>query len=55
MARTGLDLHRVVLAGWVGKAAFHLKPIVGRLADHLKRSSKLFMPSRPIALQSPAG
>jgi transposase len=55
MARTGLDLHRAVLAGWVGKAAFHLKPIVGRLADHLKRSSKLFMPSRPIALQSPAG
>jgi hypothetical protein len=44
-----------VLADWVGKAAFHLKPVVDRLADHLKRLSKLFMPSRQIATQSPAG
>lgn len=43
LARAGLDLHRAVLADWVGKAAFHLKPIVGRMAEHLKRSSKLFM------------
>jgi hypothetical protein len=43
LARAGLELHRAVLADWVGKAAFHLKPIVDRLADHLKRSSKLFM------------
>ena len=43
LARAGLDLHRAVLAGWVGKAAFHLKPVVDRLAEHLKRSDKLFM------------
>ena len=43
LARAGLDLHRAVLADWVGKAAFHLKPIVDRLAEHLKRSGKLFM------------
>lgn len=43
LTRAGLDLHRAVLADWVGKAAFHLKPIVDRLAEHLKRSSKLFM------------
>lgn len=43
LARAGLDLHRAVLAGWVGKAAFHLKPVVDRLAEHLKRSGKLFM------------
>ncbi len=43
LARAGLDLHRAVLADWVGKAAFHLKPIVDRLAEHLKRSDKLFM------------
>jgi transposase len=55
LARAGLDLHRAVLADWVGKAAFHLKPVVDRLAEHLKRSSKLFMPSRQIAAQSPAG
>jgi len=43
LARAGLDLHRAVLADWVGKAAFHLKPVVDRLAEHLKRSRKLFM------------
>ena len=43
LARAGLDLHRAVLADWVGKAAFHPKPVVDRLAEHLKRSSKLFM------------
>ena len=36
-------LHRAVLADWVGKAAFHLKSVVDRLAEHLKRSGKLFM------------
>jgi hypothetical protein len=41
--RAGLNLHRAVLADWVGKAAFQLKPVVDRLADHLKRSGKLFM------------
>lgn len=42
-ARAGLDLHCAVLADRVGKAAFHLKPVVDRLADHLKQSGKLFM------------
>ena len=42
-ARSGLELHRSTLAGWVGKAAFHLKPVVDRLASELKRSGKLFM------------
>ncbi|WP_370870552.1 transposase [Pseudotabrizicola sp.] len=50
LAQAGLDLHRAVLADWVGKAAFHLKPIVDRLAEHLKRSSKLFIdePTAPV-------
>ena len=43
MARSGLDLDRSTLAGWVGKAAFHLRPVADRLARHLKTSSKLFM------------
>lgn len=43
LARAGLDLHHAVLADWVGKAAFHLRPIVDRLAEHLRRSGKLFM------------
>ena len=43
LARSGIDLHRSTLAGWVGKASFHLRPVVDRLAGHLKRSGKLFM------------
>lgn len=43
LARSGIDLDRSTLAGWVGKAAFHLGPVVDRLAEHLKRSTKLFM------------
>ena len=43
MARSGVDLHRSTLADWVGKAAFHLTPVVDRLAEELKSSTKLFM------------
>lgn len=43
LARSGIDLHRSTLADWVGTAAFHLGPVVDRLAEHLKRSTKLFM------------
>lgn len=43
LARSGIDIHRAVLANWTGKAAFHLKPVVDRLAEYLKASEKLFM------------
>ena len=32
-----------LVAAWVGKAAFHLQPVVDCLAEHLKASGKLFM------------
>ena len=40
-ARSGVDLHRSTLAGWVGKASFHLTPVVDRLAWHLKQSGQV--------------
>ena len=43
LARSGIDIHRSTLADWVGTAAFHLSPVVDRLAEHLKKSGKLFM------------
>ena len=43
LARSGIDIHRSTLADWVGVAAFHLRPVVERLAEHLKTSTKLFM------------
>ena len=42
-ARSGVDLHRSTLAGWVGKASFHLTPLVDRLGELLLGSGKLFM------------
>jgi transposase len=55
MARHGISIDRSTLADRVGRAAFHLAPVVDRMAMLLKRSGKLFMPSRQIATQSPAG
>ena len=43
LGRAGIELHRSTLADWVGTAAFHLGPVVDRLTEHLKTSSKLFM------------
>jgi len=55
MARHGLTIDRSTLADWVGRAAFHLAPVVDRMATLLKRSGKLFMPSRQHASHAPAG
>lgn len=43
LARSGIDIHRSTLADWMGVAGFHLAPVVDRLAEHLKASTKLFM------------
>jgi len=42
-ARHGVPIERSTLADWVGRAAFHLAPVVERMAELLKRSTKLFM------------
>ena len=52
-ARSGLDIHRSTLAGWVGKAAFHLRPIFDHMAGHLKSSGKLFMDETTAPLLDP--
>ena len=43
LARSGIQVDRSTLAGWAGTAAFHLDPVVDRLTEHLKGSTKLFM------------
>jgi len=45
LARSGVTIDRSTLADWVGVAGFHLRPVVGRLAGHLKAFGKLFMES----------
>ena len=40
--RQGVHLDRSTLADWVGRAAFHLRPVHERILAHLKSSTKLF-------------
>ena len=40
--RQGIHIDRSTLADWVGRAAFHLRPIRERIFVHLKSSTKLF-------------
>ena len=41
-ARQGINLDRSTLADWVGRAAFHLRPVRERLLAHIRASKKIF-------------
>jgi transposase len=41
-SRQGVDLDRSTLADWVGRAAFHLRPVHERLLAHIRASTKIF-------------
>lgn len=42
-ARQGIDLDRATLGNWVGRACFHLRPVVDHMRAHLKGADRLFM------------
>ena len=42
-ARQGTTLDRVTLGNWVGRACFHLRPIVDHLRKRLKSADRIFM------------
>ncbi len=52
-ARSGLDLDRSTLAGWVGKAAFHLRPVYDRLKAALKTSNNLGLDETTVRVLDP--
>ncbi len=52
-ARSGLQLDRSTLAGWVGKAAFHLGPVYERLKTALKMSSTLGLDETTVRVLDP--
>jgi transposase len=41
-ARQGINLDRSTLADWVGRAAWHLRPVHERLLAHIRASTKIF-------------
>ena len=42
-ARQGITLDRATLGNWVGRACFHLRPIVVQMRVHLAAADRLFM------------
>jgi transposase len=51
----GIDLSGSLLASWVGKSAKLLERVSDAIRDHVQAGQALFMPSRTIVKQSPAG
>ena len=52
-ARSGIELHRSTLAEWVGKAAFHLRPVFDYLKTELKMSSTLGLDETTVRVLDP--
>jgi transposase len=52
-ARQGIDLDRSTLADWVGRAAWHLRPLHARLLARLKSSGKLFADETTVPVLDP--
>jgi transposase len=42
-ARQGIRLDRATLGNWVGRACFHLRPVVDHLRERLKSADRIFM------------
>ena len=41
--RQGIDLDRGTLGNWVGRACFHLMPVINHMKDHLRRADRIFV------------
>jgi len=52
-ARQGIDLDRSTLADWVGRAAWHLRPLHARLLMRLKNSGRLFADETTVPVLDP--
>lgn len=52
-ARQGIVIDRSTLADWVGRAAFELAPVHGRLLEYLRRSTKLFADETVVPVLDP--
>ena len=52
-ARSGIELHRSTLAGWVGKASFHLRPVFECLKAELKTSNTLGLDETTVRVLDP--
>src|SRR5262245_24360732 len=52
-ARDGLDLDRALLADWVGKAAWLLRPLAARIGQHVMAGSVIHADDTPVPVLAP--
>jgi transposase len=52
-ARGGVELSRSTLAGWVGQAAFALRPLVDAIAAHVLSADKIHADDTPVPVLAP--
>ena len=52
-ARQGVEIERSTLAGWLGRAAYALRPISEALLANLRQSTKLFMDETTVPVLDP--
>ena len=52
-ARSGLDVHHPTLAGWVGRASFHIRPLYECLASEPKKLQILGVDETPVQVLDP--
>ena len=52
-ARDGIDLERSTLAGWVGRAAWELRPVVEAIASHVLAADKIHGDDTPVKVLAP--
>ena len=52
-AREGIDLDRALLASWVGKAAWLLRPLAERIGSHVMAGSVIHADDTPIPVLAP--
>lgn len=51
--RSGVDLDRSLLAGWVGKAAWLVRPLVDKIADHVMAGTVIHADDTPVPVLAP--
>jgi transposase len=54
-ARQEIALDRSTLADWVGRAAWHLRPVHERLLEHIRSSTKIFADETTAPVLDPGG
>jgi transposase len=52
-AREGVELSRSTLAGWVGRAAFELRPLVAAITAHVLAADKIHGDDTPVPVLAP--